>query len=921
MPANYWGKAHPPSGSAAEFHVLEYHCLDVAAVGVEYLRRAPRLVAFLAAQLDLGRPDLLESWLALWLALHDLGKFSEAFQSQKPELFQALRGRAPEAAKPYRIRHDSLGFLYWSKSLSIQLEEQQWLGPESACFQYGLDCWAQAVTGHHGRPPEEKEEYLGHHFCKEDHGAIAEFVTQVRELFLSAPLVREVQRWDPESFFETSQQLSWWIAGLTVLADWIGSNTDYFPYRTEEIPLAEYWEIARNQAVKALDKTGVTPVSAESGLRFADVFASIENPSPLQHWAIEAAPGSGPQIHLLEDVTGSGKTEAAMMLAYRLMDAGVADGFYIGLPTMATANAMYERIAGFYRRLFRDDASLVLAHGQRHLVESFAATVLPGSAEEHDPDQIDETASARCSAWLADHNKRALLASAGVGTIDQALSAVLHSRHQSLRLLGLFGKVLIIDEVHACDAYMQRVLETLLQFHAYAGGSVILLSATLPTRMRQSLLSAFASGRRLTAPQCRAEAYPLTTAWRATQPDQLLEQALATRAAVRRQVDVVLIDRQAEIVQGIVSAVSEGRCVCWIRNTIHDALDAQAALEGLIAPEKITLFHARFALEDRLRIEQKILNHFGKDSRATEREGRLVIATQVVEQSLDADWDLMVSDLAPIDRIVQRAGRLCRHLRDAQGNPLKSGVDQRGTPKLLVFTPKWADEPDAQWFKAAFPKAAAVYPHHAQLWRTMKVLRKGRLAMPDDARPFIEEVYANDEEMPEGLKKVTQDVEADGYANISIAQQNSLRLDAGYERGGIDWWSEAQTPSRLGEPSSSVILARWDKGKLKPWAQGDYSLRHAWAYSCLRVAERLIAETAQDADVEKDKAILAALETMPNKGRWSVLLPLKETAEGFVGKAFNKPSCGEPKLTRWRYDPKLGLTTFTNDGANLKDSE
>src|SRR5690606_17591138 len=289
----------------------------------------------------------------------------------------------------------------------------------------------------------------------------------------------------------------------------------------QETPLETYWTQARQNARRALMEAGVVPTPTKKHLTFFDLFPNIETPSPLQRWAMEVEVTSEPQIHLLEDVTGAGKTEAALTLAYRMMEAGAAQGFFIGLPTMSTANAMYSRVASIYQNLFDRDSNLVLAHGNRTLVESFAASVFPEDQSEGDAEQYDETASARCTAWLADHNKRALLAQTGVGTIDQALLGVIHSKHQSLRLLGLFGKVLIVDEVHACDAYMQGVLEVLLEFHARSGGSVILLSATLPVHMKQKLLGAYAKGRNSLCPVISEQAYPLATWWQATNANQL----------------------------------------------------------------------------------------------------------------------------------------------------------------------------------------------------------------------------------------------------------------------------------------------------------------------------------------------------------------------------------------------------------------
>lgn len=625
---------------------------------------------------------------------------------------------------------------------------------------------------------------------------------------------------------------------------------------------------------------------------------------------MSAALAGGPQIHLLEDVTGAGKTEAAVMLAYRLMAAGEADGFFIGLPTMATANAMYGRISEVYRTLFAGSPSLVLAHGQRNLVEAFAGTVLPSDPGGSDRDEMDETASARCTAWLADHNKRALLASAGVGTVDQALLAVLHSRHQSLRLLGLFRKVLIIDEVHACDAYMQRVLESLLAFHARAGGSVILLSATMPVRMKQALLKAFACGRESTVPACGAEAYPLVTSWAGAAPTSLMETAVATRDVVRRRIDVRYEPRREAVIDAIREAVAAGRCACWMRNTVADALEAYALLSAHVPASAITLFHARFALQDRLEIEQQILDRFGKDGGPAERAGRVVIATQVAEQSLDADWDVLISDLAPIDRLIQRAGRMHRHVRDAEGRrlPDADATDQRGTPCLWVHGPEWHEDPGEDWFKEAFPKSALVYPHHGHLWRTARLLRRGHMSMPEDARPFIEEVFgADDDDLPEGLTVQALQVAGAISADASQAQQNTVKLDKGYARGGIDWWDEAKTPSRLGEASNTVVLVRWSKGRFIPWAEGDFPRRHVWAYSSLCVPERLIASTPEPADTERARALEALVEELPDKGRWSVVLPLEARADGWFGEAMGKSAYGRETTRLWQYDTDRGL--------------
>ena len=927
-PRSYWGKARPDPASCAtaRWHLLDQHCLDVAAAGVEALDRLPALRRHLATRLGLT-DDALQRWVAFWLTLHDLGKFAESFQSQCPDVFMALRGRAPDPAKPYTLRHDSLGMLFWKGVLRDRVIEQAWFGDSTEELAHGLDCWARACTGHHGQPPTEGDFWEQHFDTREDRAAALDFADAMRAMFVSRDLAEAIAAQDTSTFLAASQELSWWMAGLAVLADWLGSNTTYFAYEAEPVPLPDYWTRARRQATVALTASGIVAPASAPAMSFAALCPAIPSASPLQHWAAHQPLPAGAQIHLLEDVTGAGKTEAALMLAHRLMAGGQVDGFFIALPTMATANAMYSRIAETYGRLFADAASLVLATGQRNLVDAFsatvvedlAATVLPAGTDEKDTRQKDQTASARCTAWLADHNKRALLSPAGVGTIDQALLAVLHSKHQSLRLLGLMRKLLVVDEVHACDTYMQGVLEVLLEFHARAGGSVILLSATLPRRMKRALLGAFARGLQQTAPRPISSAYPLATSWPMPTHDphdglMLNEAAIATRADVQRRVAVHCSSDVTEVEAVIRQALAAGHCVCWVRNTVADAVAAFDTFHPQMPHGHALLFHARFTLHDRLAMEEQVLASFGKHSTPTQRAGRLLIATQVVEQSLDVDFDLLVTDLAPIDRVIQRAGRLRRHRRTVDGTPQTdpTAADQRGEPLLWVLTPPWTETPDARWFKAASPKAAFVYAHHGELWLTARALRAGGFTMPDDARGLIEGVFGGDADIPPGLEANALAAEGQGYAAQTQAQMNTLKLAGGYVRGGIDWWSEAKTPSRLGEATSSVALARWVDGRLLPWTERA----HGWAYSSLRMAERLIDATATDADPLRQAVIEATLAELPAQGRWTVLLPLAETQHGWVGEALAAPRTGQaPRRLAWRYDSQRGLHLFEPDAT------
>lgn len=904
----YWGKARPTEG-AAELHLLVYHALDVAAVGRVYLQRSPALMAWLRDQFKAPSDAALLDWVTFWLALHDLGKFSVGFQGQRADLVERLQGEPCIHRLPAAVRHDSLGMQFWSEYVQPCAQEQGWFGNDLDYFD-GIAYWVRAVTGHHGQPPLNEVRFMGDHFRPRDVAAVHSFVEAMRTLLLTPAAARLPHAQDSITFLKVSKELSWWVAGMAVLADWIGSNSDVFAYRDEpRTSIGNYWVEALALAEHALAHSGVLPVGRHALLSFDVLFPNISKPSPLQNWAATADILPGPQIHLLEDVTGAGKTEAAVMLAHRLLAAGCADGFFIGLPTMATANAMYGRIAEVYDRLFSSQASLVLAHGRKTLVEDFAATVIEPGGEEGDGQQRDESATSRCTRWLADHNKRALLAPAGVGTVDQALLGALQSKHQSLRLLGLARKVLVVDEVHACDAYMQRTLEILLRFHARAGGSAILLSATMPERMKSALLKAFACGCQQAAPDLSSQAYPLATSWSALSPAALSEAALDTRPDVRRRVQVRYETDFDAIVGGIVAALAAGQCVAWIRNTVGDALEARTALAAHMAAERITLFHARFALGDRLDIEEAVLATFGPGSGPEQRRGQLLIATQVAEQSLDVDFDLVVSDLAPIDRIVQRAGRLRRHVRDLHGQRLTQpgATDQRGEPCLWVLGPVWTEAPPANWFKQVFPKAAGVYPHHGQLWLTAGALRDGQFTMPDDARRLVETVFADEDTLPKGLQGNANQAEGKAYGDASLADLNSVKLVKGYTRDGIEWSADTVTPSRLGEDTIDVMLGRWHGDQLRPW-RDDKPPQHKWTYSTVRVAKRLIASALPPSSPARAAALQAVLEQMPGGGQWLVLLALDEQDGRHLGQACAMAK-GDlpPPVTTWRYDAAMGL--------------
>ncbi|BAO44426.1 CRISPR-associated helicase/endonuclease Cas3 [Thiolapillus brandeum] len=867
----YWGKAGSREAGEAGFHLLAYHSLDVAAVAAVLFEQRPELLRRLSRLMGLPE-DQTRVWVLFLLGLHDLGKFAESFQQLREDLRLALWPDEKTRNKNYSLRHDALGWLLWREFLCFELFDEAF----QDFIEDAMDYWMAAVTGHHGWPPDMpgKSERLKRHFREFDQQAALDFSRQWLEL-IGPDLDALKQHFDDAEFVHRQREASWLLAGIAVLADWLGSNREYFAFIDTPTPLRDYWERhALPAAVNAVRHAGILPPPVRILRDPGDLFDYLKQPTPLQQACLELPIEPEPQLFILEDVTGAGKTEAALILAARLMAAGQGEGLYIGLPTMATANAMYERMAGVYRRLYESDdqpPSLILSHGARHLSEAFRQSLLALQVDDPRYGREEESIVAQCNRWLADNRKKALLADVGIGTIDQALLAVMPARHQSLRLLGLENKILILDEVHAYDAYTSEPLKRLISFHAALGGSVILLSATLTKKQRGQLIVAFQANNSI---EPEAMAYPLLT--HASREALLAEQPVHTRASVARQVQIRLYHEEAAILEEIRAAVQAGECICWIRNTVADARSAWQALRNAewLKKESLHLFHSRFALCDRLRIEQAMLNRFGKDSTDNERRGQVLIATQVVEQSLDLDFDRMISDVAPIDLLIQRAGRLHRHARGKCGQPV-----------LDLLTPEPIDVPQPDWYKAFFPKAHYVYPDTLILWRTARLLQeKGGWRMPEDARDLLEFVYNEVGDIPPGLADASLAVEGETLSQRDAGRFASLRLESGY-RGGPLWDEDARIATRLGDESQTLYLARWENGKLQPWAdEGPYR----WDRSSLRIRAGQLRELAPI----EDAALRAALDTLREQEKRfddeSFIVPLRPTNEGGITKARDK---------------------------------
>ena len=905
---SYWGKAARLADSTNQrsYHLLAYHCLDVAAVGQQLLLSDPNLLRKIIPTDVLKDEPECEQWCigitTFLLALHDIGKFSDRFQNLIPDLMNELKGYTHDHR--YAVRHTEMGQFFFDKVLWKTIWAQNWFGldtqEDSTDWKDIWGMWISAVTGHHGSPPRESEysDYLiSDLFENENQEFALHFSEECAKLFLvkrNSPLPLHYTQ-----LLSSFSKTSWLLAGLAVLSDWIGSNNALFSYHSTPMPLEKYWkEYAVPQAEEAIRMFGILPGTASTKTGMLALF-EIDSPTPLQYFAETCEIPSIPQLFIVEEATGSGKTETALVLAHRLMENGQGEGIYFGLPTMATANAMYERMGKAYGRMFSPDShpSLVLAHSGSKLSEKFQQSIgfSPKTDSEQElPDEMN--ASAQCNAWLSDNRKKALLAQVGVGTIDQALISVLPLHHQSLRLLGLSRNILIVDEVHAYDPYVQRILETLLEFHAALGGSAILLSATLPQAQRQALISAYSSGLGIDCSEVRQSHYPMVTHV-TPQTKEPAEYPIQRCEMTHRTIEVECTDNPGVVMKHLSKAIEEGGCACWVKNTVDDAIETYQTLSKLFGDENVLLFHARFTMGDRIEKENEVLKLFGKDSTPAIRKGKILVATQVVEQSLDLDFDFMVTDLAPMDLIIQRSGRLHRH-----NDPAKRG--NRGVPRLVVMSPPVSDKPAYEWYSILFPKGAYVYQNHGQLWLTTRLLTKRKqITMPDDARLLIEGTFGESAQrkIPESL--IYHEIKTGGKnaADEAIAQLNVLHLSNGYKDTPNQWQDDARTPTRLGEARVTALLLKWENSALQFFSSDSVFSED---FSQVSMSDRKISK-----EFSYTGELAAALEkfkaTLADKGRWRILVPLEQKNDEWHGQALDKNG----RVISVVYNSKLGVQT------------
>lgn len=712
-------KARAKDPDPAAFHPLICHLLDVGAVAeLMWQRGLPASArSWFARQIGLDEANAGD-WAVFLAAIHDWGKASIAFNEQ-------LSG-AP--------RHGTISTHLLKSAL-----------PQAPfnCSRDIANRLATIVGGHHGLFPHAAD-FNATIFSEKKHVGSSAVWKQHR-----ASLLAEVSRLLSITDAATPSQLSnagaVWLAGFISVVDWIGSNQDFFPYAVPggqppaEFSPDAYLARARRQAERALHELGWSAWPDSPQPRTFDELFPDLTPNAMQEEIIAlSATLDRPSLVIIEAPMGMGKTEAALFLADRASaDLGMR-GHYLALPTQATSNQMFSRDTDFLQRRYPEQVvNTQLLHGHASLSSDFRALqekerrYLQAIDIPLDGNQgFDGAEPGVIAAGWFTHRKRGLLAPFGVGTIDQALLSVLQTKHFFVRLLGLAGKTIVLDEVHAYDTYMSTLLERLLEWLAALGCSVVLLSATLPAARRRSLLHAWGGNETIEVDHTSATpgAYPAIT-WRCGEGGGTVDFAAPTRTVHLRWVDA---ERRATLAQELDAALRDGGCAAVICNTVRSAQEMYRYLRDALPEVDVSLFHARFPYEERKAQEEDVLHKFGKPIANPDRPHRaIVVATQVIEQSLDLDFDLMVTELAPVDLVLQRSGRLHRHVAPEPRPRPKS----LATPELWLLAPPEADGlPD-------FSRDAFVYDEHILLRSWLELRERTELTTPIDLSTLIEAVY------------------------------------------------------------------------------------------------------------------------------------------------------------------------------------
>jgi CRISPR-associated endonuclease/helicase Cas3 len=760
--------------------------LDVAVV-LRALLDLPNLARW-ALSLTAAQKDRL----AVIAYLHDLGKCNAGFQAKADPKSGQTAGHVMEAMALLLDLHD----IWPDEWLALIEEICSWFSSEEQAAQMLL-----ASLSHHGRPVSEND------YRASGINRAVKFLWRPRNgydpMAALAALAEGARAAFPAAFasdvppIQATPALQQRFAGLVMLADWIGSDTQFFPYRAsaEEDRLA----LARAAAQRALAAIGLRPPAFRSARSFHETFGFP--PRLLQVQLAQMAINDATRLVLVESDTGSGKTEAALTWFFRLYAEGKVDGLYFALPTRVAARELYERVRRAVEAAFEPESRpgpVLLAVPGYVRVDGIPALPDPTGT------LWDEAQDAwRERLWSAERPKRFLAAPIAVGTIDQALLSALKVKHSLLRSVCLDRHLLVVDEVHASDPYMREVLTALLQGHLARGGWALLLSATLG----ESAAASYFGREAAPLEEAMRRPYPLISAHTGIWP---------LPAARERRIQVVLsptLTDDEALMAPIIQALESGARVLVVCNTVGRAnalfrlveatlqrdrpelLDALFHLEGVRCPH-----HGRFAREDREKLDAAVTAQLGKGSPGGPC---LLIGTQTLEQSLDIDADWMVTDLAPMDVLIQRFGRLHRH----EGRSRPHGFE---TPKAQVRVPPQdlLEYLDKNGELCAPAGLGSVYGDGRVLACTVEEFRQHPdLLLPQQARACIERTTHEEafHALPEAWRVHGQQLAGKVQAEIAQAVRSVLDDVPFGELHYPDKGEKVLT--RLGDPSFDLPLA------------------------------------------------------------------------------------------------------------------
>lgn len=611
--------------TAGQFLTVEQHMIDTASVMKYLLKRNVTDQTVSASKLARLEFEKLAIYCAY---IHDIGKCTAAFQYKVPWKRAELSEEGFDPDYIEKSPHALAGAAIQNVVFDV---------PESICDITAAHHGSTRKLGKAGQYSYQKKKYINNYYLPD---SSEYYLQEWRKIFDNALRESEIKEWP-----EIGINAQFFMTGLVIMADWIASNEDYFPL--EEVINQK----ARcESAFKKLDLPDMWSPSYANVTDeiFSERFGFF--PNRLQQAAIQIAETeSGPGLMIIESTMGTGKTEAALSAAEILGYYSGSGGMCFGLPTQATANGLLPRIAHWAGDVSDGiRTSIRLAHGNAGMNRFYKKL------------SVSDSEGITVNQWLSGKH-RALLSDFVVGTVDQILMSGLRQKFFMLLHYGLSGKTVIIDEVHAYDTYMSSYMENVLAWLGSYGVPVILLSATLTAQKRNSFVKAY-TGRDLSE---NVTAYPCIT-W-------------ADRTGNRvRPVNLDIPERKVriqepgrkQIVKDVIKDLHNGGCAGIITNYVSEAqLIADELKEAARDNYKIILIHSRYLPAHREKLEREIARSVGKESKKEDRNRVIIVGTQVLEQSLDIDFDVLYTELCPMDLLLQRIGRLHRHTVHDAGRP------------------------------------------------------------------------------------------------------------------------------------------------------------------------------------------------------------------------------------------------------------